>query len=242
MKKGRLIPKLMGILILVLVSAALTAGAFLGAKGYGMYRDCVEQASIEERVEEIRGNKHFTEYSELPEFYVKAVLSVEDRRFMAHCGIDPMAVCRALWIDLKEWSFEEGGSTLTQQLAKNLLFTQEKTLERKAAEVFAAFAIESKYSKEEIFELYVNTIYFGSGYYGIYDASMGYFGKEPSQLADYEAAVLAGVPNAPSAYSPDVDSGLAAQRTDQVLRSMVRNHFLTQKKMDELKMYRNIRG
>lgn len=242
MKKRRFISRLAGSLTLVLLSAALIAGSFLGIKGYGMYRDSVKQASIEERVEEIRKDEDFTDYSELPEFYVKAVLSVEDHRFMKHCGIDPMAICRAVWIDLKEWSFKEGGSTITQQLAKNLLFTQEKTLIRKAAEVFAAFAIESKYSKEEIFELYVNTIYFGSGYYGVYDAAKGYFGKEPSQLADYEAAVLAGVPNAPSAYSPDVDSELAAQRTDQVLRSMVRNHFLTQKKMDELNVYRHIQG
>ncbi len=232
--------KLIGMVLLTLCCIALVAGTFWGVKGYGLYRDSIAEVSIEEKVEEIRGKEHFTSYSELSDFYINAVLSVEDHRFMKHYGIDLAAICRAAWIDITEMSFEEGGSTITQQLAKNLLFTQEKTITRKAAEVFAAFAIEGKYSKEEIFELYVNTIYFGSGYYGIYDAAQGYFGKEPSQLADYEAAVLAGVPNAPSVYSPDVNSELAALRTDQVLRSMVRNHFLSQEKLDQLNVYRGI--
>lgn len=242
MKKRRFVRRMTGIVMLVLFCVVLAAGTFWGVKGYGMYRESIDRTSIEERVEEIRGQEHFMEYSELPDFYINAVLSVEDHRFMQHCGVDLAAICRAVWIDLKEMSFEEGGSTITQQLAKNLLFTQEKTIERKAAEVFAAFAFEAKYSKEEIFELYVNTIYFGSGYYGIYAAAKGYFEKAPSQLADYEAAVLAGVPNAPSAYSPDVDNELAGQRTAQVLRSMVRNKFLTQEKADELEVYRHIRG
>lgn len=240
MGKKRFVRKWIGIALLMLLCAALTTCGVFGVKGYSMYREAIDRSSIEERVEEIREKEHYVEYSRLPEFYVKAVLAVEDHRFMKHCGIDPAAICRAAWIDIKNWSFEEGGSTITQQLAKNMLFTQEKVIVRKIAEVFAALSMESKYSKEEIFELYVNTIYFGSGYYGIYDAAKGYFGKEPSQLSDYEAAVLAGVPNAPSAYSPDVDSELAMQRTNQVLRSMVRNKYLTQKKMDDLEIYRRI--
>ena len=122
-------------------------------------------------------------------------------------------------------SFREGGSTITQQLAKNLLFTQDKNLERKAAEVFAVMEIEAEYSKEEIFELYVNTASFGSGYEGIYAASTGYFGKIPSELTDYEAV-------APSVYAPGVDEGLVSLRAQQVLRSMVRNEVITQAEMD----------
>ncbi len=91
----------------------------------------------------------------------------------------------------------EGGSTITQQLAKNLYFNQEKKLERKVAEVFMAFAIEDKYSKEEIMELYVNSIYFGNGYYSIYDAAMGYFQRTPGELTEDECTMLAGIPNAP---------------------------------------------
>lgn len=118
-------------------------------------------------------------------------------------------------------SFVEGGSTISQQLMKNEYFTQEKKLERKFAEIFAAWELEREYSKKEIFELYVNTIYFGSGYYGIHDAAEGYFGKEPSELTEYEAIMLAGLPNAPSAYSPDTNPELARQRMKQVLEKMV---------------------
>ena len=107
------------------------------------------------------------------------------------------------------------------KLAKNLYFTQEKKMERKVAEVFMAFALERDYSKNEILELYVNTIYFGNGYYCIKDASEGYFGKEPEDLTDYESTLLAGVPNAPSKYSPTVNLELAEKRQEQVVERLV---------------------
>ena len=161
---------------------------------------------------------------------------MEDHRFAKHCGIDLIAIGRAAWTDIRAMSFVEGGSTITQQLAKNMLFTQDKKIERKAAEVFAALDMEAKYTKEEIFELYVNTVYFGSGYYGIYQASMGYFGKEPLELSDYECAMLAGIPNAPSAYSPDVGNELAEKRVKQVLNSMVRQKIITQENADRIEL------
>lgn len=216
------------LLFTTLFCIAAAGGTFFGVKGYEMYREAIAQAPLEERVNAIRSEEHFTSYSELPDFYIDAVISVEDHRFKEHCGIDMIAICRAAWTDIKARSFQEGGSTITQQLAKNLLFTQDKTIERKAAEVFAAFDMEEKYSKEELFELYVNMAYFGSGYYGVYAASEGYFDKMPSELTDYEAAMLAGIPNAPSAYSPDVSNELASQRVAQVLHSMVRHRLLTQ--------------
>lgn len=127
-----------------------------------------------------------------------------------------------------------GGSTITQQFIKNLLFTQDKKMERKVAEVFAALKMESNYTKEEIFELYANTVYFGNGYYGIYQASMGYFGKEPSELTDYESAILAGIPNAPSVYSPDTNIELVSQRAKQVLNSMIRNKLITKEEAERI--------
>lgn len=199
-----------------------------------MYRDAVSQTTIEERVEAVRARSDFIGYSEMPEFYIDAVISVEDHRFMKHPGIDPVAILRAAWTDIRERAFMEGGSTITQQLAKNLLFTQDKKIERKAAEVFAAFELEGKYSKEEIFELYVNTNSFGSGYDGVFAAATGYFGKFPSELTDYESAMLAGVPNAPSVYSPDVNLELANQRVAQVLQSMVRHHVITQEEAEQI--------
>lgn len=221
-------------LVAAVLLICLLVGGFYGVQGYEMYRDAVKETSIEERVEEIRSADGFTTYGELPPFYIEATTSVEDHRFATHCGIDLIAIARAAWTDIKAMSFVEGGSTITQQLAKNMLFTQEKRIQRKAAEIFAAFGLEARYTKEEIFELYVNTAYFGSGYYGVGEAARGYFGKAPEELTDYEAAMLAGIPNAPSVYSPDVNEELASQRTKQVLDSMVRHKIITQKERDEI--------
>lgn len=220
---------------LAICCICLITGAAYGIKGYGLYREAVEEKPVAQTVESIYRMEHFTPYEELPPIYRSAVISVEDHRFFSHNGIDPLAILRALWNDLKSLSFAEGGSTITQQLAKNLFFTQEKQLERKAAEVFAAWDLESRYEKEQIFELYVNTIYFGSGYYGIYDAAKGYFGKTPSELTDAEAVLLAGLPNAPTAYSLDRNPELARQRMEQVLKRMVDCQALTMEEADHLR-------
>lgn len=234
MKKRHVLKKAILRLFTVLFCTVTALGAFFGIKGYAVYRGAVSEASLGERIEAVRGGEHFTRFSDLSDFYINAVISVEDHRFEEHFGIDLIAIGRAAWADLKARSWVEGGSTITQQVSKNLLFTQEKKIERKVAECFAALALESAYSKSEIFELYVNTAYFGSGYYGIYDAAMGYFGKPPAKLSDYEAAMLAGLPNAPSAYSPDTNMELAAKRVSQVLQSMVTNELLTQEEMDSI--------
>lgn len=233
-KKKHSVRKILISFLAVLFCLLFAVCAFFGVKGYRMHQEAIAEKSISERVEEIRSMEDFTPYSELPQFYIDATISVEDHRFEEHCGIDLIAVARAAWTDIKAMSFVEGGSTITQQLIKNMLFTQDKKLERKAAEVFAALELEANYSKEEIFELYANTAYFGNGYYGIYQASIGYFGKEPLELTDYECAMLAGIPNAPSVYS--LDEELALQRVKQVLRSMVRNKIITQEEADRIEL------
>ena len=119
-------------------------------------------------------------------------------------------------------------------MAKNELFTQEKRLARKAAEMFAALAIEKAYSKQQIFEMYANTIYFGNGSYGIAQAAAGYFGKTPAALTDAEAVLLAGLPNAPSLYSPTANPDLALKRTRVVLDRMVEAHVLTREQAEQL--------
>lgn len=219
----KLIIRLSAVILIIL----LMVGGFFGVKGYNMYQSAITEKTLDERVEEVRSVENFIAYSEMPQFYIEATISVEDHRFEKHCGIDLIAIGRAAWTDIRVMSFVEGGSTITQQLAKNMLFTQDKKIERKVAEVFAALDMESKYTKEEIFELYANTVYFGSGYYGIREAAVGYFGKEPLELSDYECAMLAGIPNAPSAYSPDTNKELASQRVKQVLDSMVRHKIIT---------------
>lgn len=203
---------------LIIGAAALSVFAF---KGYKTYEEAVKEKPMEQMAEEIMSREDFTEYEELPEIYKSAVISAEDKRFFSHCGVDLISIGRALWNDLKAGAFVEGGSTISQQLMKNQYFTQEKKLERKFAEIFAALELEKKYEKEEIFEMYVSTIYFGSGYYGIAEAAKGYYGKTPEELSDSEAIMLAGLPNAPSAYSLDSSPELAKQRMRQVLDKML---------------------
>lgn len=220
--------------VAILLGVIIIVGAIFAVRGYMLYSDVVKDTPISAKVDEIKSKQNYTEYSDLPQFYIDAVISVEDHRFKEHFGIDFVAICRAAWNDIKSMSFVEGGSTITQQLAKNMYYTQEKKIERKVAEMFTAFALEHNYSKQEIFELYVNTIYFGSGYYGIYDAAMGYFRKVPSQLSDYECAMLAGLPNAPSNYSPKTDPELANQRLKQVLKRMVECDKINQAQADAI--------
>lgn len=157
------------ILFLTLIGLSI-ALLFIG-NGYNMYKEAIEETPLEEKVEEIRNKENYAKFSELPQTYINAVISVEDKRFFTHSGIDVIAIGRAFINDIKAMSYVEGGSTITQQVAKNMYFTAEKKIERKIAEVFMAWEIENNYSKEEIFELYVNNIFFGDGYYTVKDAS-----------------------------------------------------------------------
>lgn len=222
--------KIVFVFTLIITSIALL---FIG-NGYKTYKQAIEETSIEDKIIEIKSKENYTEISDLPQTYINAVLSVEDHRFYKHSGIDIIAICRATVNDIKSMNFVEGGSTITQQLAKNIYFTQDKNIERKIAEVFMAFKIESKCEKDEILELYLNTIYFGNGYYTVKEASLGYFGKEPSEMTDYEAIMLAGIPNAPSVYSPTKNPELAKQRQKQVINKMIEYKYLTQNEADEI--------
>lgn len=217
MKVLRMVRNLV-LLVLGVILCAILALAFLG---WQMYTQALEATPLDQKVKQVRAQESYTTFAELPETYVDAVIAAEDHRFYQHNGIDVIAIGRAVVNDIKAMSFVEGGSTITQQLAKNLYFTQEKVLTRKAAEAFMAWAIEKQYTKDEILELYVNSIYFGSGYYNVRQASEGYFGKAPAQMTPYECTLLAGVPNAPSAYDPAQNPGLARRRQKKVVEQMV---------------------
>ena len=230
----RIIRKLFTRLLLLVLAAAVAVCCLVGAGGYRMYRAALTQQSLQDRVAGIRAQPGYTPLDQLPQLYLDAVVAVEDRRFYQHAGIDPIAIVRAAVHDLSTGTLDQGGSTITQQVAKNLFFTQEKQFVRKAAEVFMAFALEDSYSKDDILELYVNTIYFGDGYYGIHDAAQGYFGQPPAALTPYQSTLLAGIPNAPSVYSLTARPDLAAQRQQYVLRQMVRNGYLTQTQADAI--------
>ena len=230
----RFLKQLVVTLLLIVLLGLILFGIWFGWQGHRLYEETVRFHPIGEMYESIRSQDDFTAYNEMPQTYINAVVSVEDRRFAVHHGVDPVSIGRALLMDLKTRSLAEGGSTLTQQLAKNELFTQEKRMARKSAEMFAALEIEKRYDKQQIFEMYANTIYFGSGYYGITQAAQGYFGKTPSELSDAEAVLLAGLPNAPSLYSPNTNPDLALKRTGVVLQRMVEAGTLTREQADEL--------
>ena len=226
----KLLKKILFLIIVVMVAIV----AFFVKQGYDLYVQAINEMSIEEKIAEIKANENYTTYEELPQNYIDAVIAVEDKRFLKHPGVDVISISRAILIDLKEMSFKEGGSTITQQLAKNVYFTQEKKMTRKIAEVFMAVELEENISKEEIFELYVNTSYFGDGYYCVKDASQGYFDKLPQDMNLYECTLLAGIPNAPSVYAPTKNPELARQRQGQVVRKMMKQGYLTEKEAGEI--------
>ena len=204
----------------------IIAGGVRGYKGYEEYKKALSEESVKEMAARIEEQPNYTTIDELPQTYIDAVLSVEDKRFYDHFGVDPIAVGRAFFNDVKAGAYVEGGSTITQQLAKNQYFTQDKKIVRKVAEMFMAFKIESELDKDTIFELYVNSIFFGNGYYCVADASNGYFGKVPSEMNFDECTLLAGVPNAPTNYNPTASPELARQRQKQVIEKMKKAGYL----------------
>ena len=180
--------------------------------------------------------ENYVRLSDIPRDMQQAIVAVEDNRFYEHPGFDLQGILRATLVNLQYGQIEEGASTITQQLVKNLFLGNEQTFGRKAEELLLALDMEVNYSKEEILELYLNTIYYGSNYYGIGAASEGYFGKKPRELQLPECAMLAGVPNAPSLYSPYADFLLAKKRQIIVLDAMVRADVLDKRMAEDAKI------
>src|SRR5579871_3045663 len=158
--------------------------------------------------------------AQMPEYVGNAFIAVEDRRFRHHFGIDPIGLIRAAFIDASHREFVQGGSTLTQQLAKNLFLTPDRTVRRKIEEAILAVYLETRYSKDQILSFYLNRVYFGAGVYGIEAASERYFDKPARELTLNEAAVLAGIVKAPSRYNPEASSQAALSRASLVLAAM----------------------
>ena len=226
----KVIKKIIFVVILVAISISL----LVIGNGYNMYKEALEQMPLSKKVASIREKENYAKIDEIPQIYKNAVISVEDHRFYKHNGIDIIAIVRAFVNDIKAMKFVEGGSTITQQLAKNIYFTQEKKITRKIAEVFMVFEIEKEYDKNQILELYLNTSYFGDGYYTVKEACKGYFNKELKEMTDYECILLAGIPNAPSVYAPTKNPDLAKQRQRQVIDKMVKYKCLTQDEANEI--------
>lgn len=166
-------------------------------------------------------------YHELPYYVPAAVIAIEDRRFMSHYGVDPVGIIGAALDNLTEGRLWRGGSTLTQQLAKNLFLTPDQTLGRKVQEALISIWLEQNYTKEQILELYLNRVYFGSGAYGIEAASQRYFGKSARNLSLGEAAIMAGLLKAPSRLAPDRHPKESAERARVVLNSMAAEGYIS---------------
>lgn len=167
-----------------------------------------------------RENRQIVPLTEIPPVLRQAVLAIEDERFFSHKGVDPRGIIRALWRNVREGELVEGGSTITQQLARNLFLTQERTVSRKISEILLAVEIERRLTKEEILERYLNQVYFGQGAYGVEMAARVYFGKPVKAVTLPEAALLAGLIRAPSIYSPYRNLALARQQQGIVLSRM----------------------
>ena len=166
--------------------------------------------------------------SDLPKFLPDAAVSVEDRRFWTHFGIDPRGIARAVFVNFTRGKLSQGGSTITQQVAKNLFLTNARTFKRKIQEVMLTLWLERSFSKQEILEIWLNRVYLGAGAWGVDAAAHLYFGVSARDLNLWESAVIAGLPRAPSRFSPRFDPQAAAARGRQVLQAMVDNGVLSQ--------------
>ena len=183
--------------------------------------------------EEYIDRRYPVDISIIPKHVTQAFLAAEDAEFYKHPGIDLVSILRAFYKNLQEGSAKQGGSTITQQVVKNLLLSREKKLERKIKEAILAFRIENHLSKDKILELYLNQIFFGNTAYGIEAACQVYFRKNVTEIGIAEAALLAGLPKAPSRYSPISNFKKAKRRQKYVLGQMAKVGFISEKAADE---------
>lgn len=196
-------------IIILLLLCVVLIGCSFGVypyvqRGYTMYREAVDAKSIDEAIQEIRDKDNYVTYEEISQTYIKIMLKSEDRRFYYHTGFDPIATTRAMFNNIIAGRYVQGGSTLTQQLAKNMYFSFEKRIERKIAELFVVYQLENKLTKKEILELYCNMAYYGQGCYGIQEAALHYYGVNASELNKEQSDALAFTLKSPENYNPNV--------------------------------------
>ncbi|MDO8684184.1 MAG: penicillin-binding protein 1A [Armatimonadota bacterium] len=180
-------------------------------------------------------NREVVPFNKIPKDLINAIVAVEDSRFYQHVGVDLRGIARAVVQNVRGGKFTQGGSTLTQQLARNIYLTQKKTISRKLQEAVLAIKIERNYSKDQILELYLNQVFFGSGAYGIETASKIYFGKSVTQLSLAQCALIAGLPQSPSASSPYVNPDRAIKRRNVVLDEMYEQGYISSRQYDDAK-------
>ncbi len=220
--------------ILILFSTAILAAGIITYKGISLYDSTMKEIEITEVIDSIKESDDYVLYDEIAISFLDTIVTVEDKRFFEHNGFDIISFTRAIIRNIVEKEFAAGGSTITQQLAKNLFFSFDKTLERKVAEYFVAKELEQLYDKEELLEIYVNVIYYGDHYDGIKSASEGYFGVLPSELTMAQSVLLAGLPQAPSLYALSEHFDAAVTRSNKVLEVLLEQKKITAEELLKL--------
>lgn len=212
------------------IAVLLIASFLLGPPSLERIENTIYYSQDEEVIGEAFGNekRYWVPLTDIDDKLEKAIITTEDQHFYQHFGFDFKRLAGAIWKDVKSWSFREGASTITQQYARNLFLTHEKTVERKLYEAFYTVRLEMFYDKEELLEGYLNTIYFGHGAYGIEAASRYYFDKSAKELTWAEAALLAGVPKGPSNYSPFNNMEKAIERQQLILKNLYNKEVIDQ--------------
>ncbi len=227
------------IIFLILVMTVNTCFAFWGMPGIDSLNDLNLVSATQ--VFDINGqlisklfeeNRIVVNINSISPYVQQAIIANEDTRFYKHFGVDPIGIVRAVVVNIRRGSLVEGGSTITQQLAKNLFLTQERTFIRKVKEAILALVIDYRFSKQEILQAYLNQVYFGEGAYGVEAASQMYFGKHAKELTLSESALLAGLPRGPNIYSPYIDRKAAMERRAMVLSNMVKEGYISESVAD----------
>ena len=194
--------KLLFKMIIILLIIITGFCGYYGYLGYQIYQDKIQEQSLSERVNQLKSKEDYVTLDQISPIYKEAVLESEDRRFYKHGPVDYYGLARAMFINITTFSFKEGGSTITQQLAKNLCLSFKKNLSRKFAEVFIAKDLEDHYSKDEILEMYLNITYLGEGNYGIQAASQYYYHIDAIDLNKQQCDILVKTLKRPSVYNP----------------------------------------
>ncbi len=194
--------KLLFKMIIILLVIITGFCGYYGYLGYQIYQDKIQEQSLSERVNQLKSKEDYVTLDQISPIYKEAVLESEDRRFYQHGPVDYYGLVRAMLTNLTTFSFKEGGSTITQQLSKNLCLSFEKDLSRKFAEVFIARDLEKMYSKDEILEMYLNITYLGEGNYGIQAASQYYYHIDAIDLNKQQSDILVKTLKRPSIYNP----------------------------------------
>ena len=196
--------------------------------GYFQYKTAIQSISIEDKVAQIQADENYVSLKQVSDYLKDATVAIEDRRFYEHHGVDFIAWLRIAKDLIFTQQINSGGSTITQQLAKNMYYTYQPSYLRKVSEIFTAYDLEKELSKKEILELYVNVINYGDNHIGIREDSEGYFHKKPKDLTLDEATLLAGLPQSPANYQLSNHEDVARRRQIQVLNAMVRESMINE--------------